>query len=128
MNAPGWLNSVLRDFGEAVGVNDFGFNAQDAASILFENGVSLRFEYAFSSLAIMVQVPMAGDFHALKLLLSYAHFERRPQFRLRTSYLPKASAGILVARLPEREVTLPAINTVFTELWRLAEDLRRRAS
>ena len=31
--------------------------------------------------------------------------------------------ALLVARFPEREATLPAVNAAFSALWRLSEDL-----
>ena len=126
MNVPKWLNQVLQQFGEGIDIHNFGLNDQGAASLLFETGSSLRFEYAFESLVIAMTIPAPQDPELMKRLLSYAQPELRPQFKLRTGYLTKSSSALLAARLTEREVTLPAINSVFTELWRLEEDFRRR--
>ncbi len=128
MNAPKWLNAVLHEFGESVDVKEFGFNNENAASMLFETGVSLRFEYAFESLVIALQIPTQYDSETMMRLLKYAQPERRPSFRLRVAYLEKASCALMVARLSEREANLAAVNAVFTELWLLAEDFRRRTA
>ena len=128
MSAPKWLNAVLQEFGEGIDLHAFGLNDQNAASLRFETGVSLRFEYAFESLVIAVTIPAAQEPELMRRLLSYAQPELRPSFKLRVAYLAKASSVLFAARLAEREVTLPALNTVFTELWRIAEDFRRRIS
>ena len=126
MTAPRWLNAVLREFGEGINIRDFELNDRNAASLRFETGVALRFEYAFESLVIAMQIPSPDEPERLKRLLSYAQPELRPMFKLRAAYLTRTSCVMLAARLPERDVTLPNINTVFNELWRLAEDFRRR--
>lgn len=126
MTAPKWLSTILLEFGEGIGLRSFRLNAQNAAQLRFETGSSLRFEYAFETLVIAMQVPAAQDAELMRRLLIYAQPERRPAFKLRVGYLEKASSAVFVARLDEREVTLPAINAVFTELWHLAEDFRRR--
>ena len=126
MTAPKWLNAILQEFGAGIELRSFGLNDQNAAQLRFETGSSLRFEYAFESLVIAMEVPAAQDAELMKRLLIYAQPERRPSFKLRVGYLANASSVVFVARLAEREVTLPAINAVFTELWHIAEDFRRR--
>ena len=126
MTAPKWLNAILQEFGAGIELRSFGLNAQNAAQLRFETGSSLRFEYAFESLVIAMTVPSAQNAELMKRLLIYAQPERRPAFKLRVGYLAKTSSVVFVARLAEREVTLPAINAVFTELWHIAEDFRRR--
>ena len=76
--------------------------------------------------ALDLTVPVAQEPELMKRLLRYAQPELRPSFKLRVGYLAKSSCALFAARLSEREVTLPALNEVFTELWRLAEDFRRR--
>ncbi len=126
MSAPKWLNAVIQEFGAGLDLHGFGLNDQNAASLRFETGVSLRFEYAFESLVIAVMIPAAQEPKLMRRLLSYTQPELRPSFKLRVGYLAKSSCVLMAARLSEREVTLPALNAVFTELWRLAEDYRRR--
>ena len=128
MNATKWLNAVLLEYGESVDIKEFGFNGENAASMLFETGVSLRFEYAFESLVIAMQIPASQDPETMKRLLMHSQPERRPSFRLRVAYLEKAQSAMMVARLSEREANLAAVNAVFTELWLIAEDFRRRIS
>ncbi len=128
MSAPRWLNTILQEFGEGVDIKNFGFNAQGAASMVFETGVSLRFEYAFESLVIAIQIPVERDPELMKRLLIYAQPERSRSFRLRVAYLDKAASAIMAAMISERDASLAAVNAVFTELWLMAEEFRRRAA
>ena len=126
MSAPKWLNAVLQEFGEGIYLKNFGFNRSNAAAIRFETGVSLRFEYALESLVMAMQIPIVQGAEAMKTLLKYAQPERRPSFRLRVAYLEKADSALMAAIIPERDANLAAVNSVFNELWLLAEDFRRR--
>ena len=126
MTAPRWLNAVLREFGEGINIRDFELNDRNAASLRFETGVVLSFEYALDSLSITFQVPSQDTPELMKRLLIYTQPERQPNFRLRVGYLAKKSMALFTARMPAREATLPAITSVFNELWRMAEDFRRR--
>ena len=119
-SAPSWLNAILRQFGEAIGLKDFALNDRGAAVLRFETGVALRFEYAFESLVVALQVPTPPEPAALRRFLSFAQPERRPGFKLRVAYLANQECVILAARLAEREVTLPVLNTIFGELWQLS--------
>ena len=126
MTVPKWLDAVLREFGEGVDVRDFGFNAQGAASMLFETGVSLHFEYALESLLISIQIPVARDGETIRRLLLYTQPERQPSFKLRVAYLEKSGNAVMVAQISERDASLATVNAIFTELWLMAEDFRRR--
>lgn len=126
MNAPKWLNSIISEFGAALNLKNFALNENGAAVLRFETGSSLRFEYAFESLVLAIVVPVADEPEQIHRALLYSQPERRPSFRLRVSYLAKSGSLMMAARLSEREVTLASINTVFNELWNLAEDFRRR--
>ena len=120
-SAPSWLNAILRQFGEAIGLKDFALNDRGAAVLRFETGVALRFEYAFESLVVALQVPTPPEPAALRRFLSVAQPERRPGFKLRVAYLANQECVMLAARLAEREVTLPVLNTIFGELWQLSK-------
>ena len=120
-SAPSWLNAILRQFGEAIGLKDFALNDRGAAVLRFETGVALRFEYAFESLVVALQVPTPPEPAALRRFLSFAQPERRPGFKLRIAYLANQECVMLAARLAEREVTLPVLNTIFGELWQLSK-------
>ena len=120
-SAPSWLNAILRQFGEAIGLKDFALNDRGAAVLRFETGVALRFEYAFESLVVALQVPTPPEPAALRRFLSFAQPERRPDFKLRVAYLANQECVMLAARLAEREGTLPVLNTIFGELWQLSK-------
>lgn len=126
MNAPHWLNSIITDFGAGIGVRTLLLNGKDAAAIKFEDGKSLHFEYIFESLAMTMHIPVYGSSETLKRLLSYSAPERKTIAKVRTAYLKDLSKALITITIPERQVTVPLMNTVFTELWRLSEDFRRR--
>ena len=126
MTAPRWLNAVLREFGEGIELKSFELNEQNAALLQFETGSSLRFEYAHETLVVAMLVPAPQDAAVMRRMLIYTQPERRPAFRLRAGYLAKSAAVCFAAQLAEREVSLPSLNAVFQELWRRAEDFRRR--
>ena len=122
MTAPKWIESVVVEFGRAAGLKNFALNERGAAAVAFENGMKLRFEYAFDSMAIAVTVPSRLDPAVARRLLSYTHPAARHAFKLRTGWIQKSSVAAFVARLPGREVTLPSLNAVFAALWRIAQD------
>lgn len=126
MMTPYWLNEILREFGKGVGLKEFGVNGNDAAVLRFDSGISIRFEYALETLVIAAEVPAKPEIQNLKRLLSYALPDRAPSFRLRCAFVADTNCAMLAARINEREVTLPLLTSVFTELFHLAEDFRNR--
>ena len=122
MTAPKWIEAVVADFGRAAGLANLALNERGAASVAFENGTKLRFEYAFDSLAVVVTVPARMSPPVARHILSYTHPAARHPFRLRAGWLHGQSAAVFAARLADREVTLPSLNAVFAELWRIAQD------
>lgn len=122
MMAPEWIDALVRQFGQSAGLSSFTLNDRGAASVTFETGVSLRFEYARETLTVFVTVPSRNDAGAARRMLAYAHPAARRGFTVRAGYLAKAGRAIFAVRLQEREVTLPALNAVFAELWRIATE------
>ena len=57
MSAPSWMEALVREFGKGAGLPDLAFNDRGAAALSFENGASLRFEYAEGTL---YQCPKCG--------------------------------------------------------------------
>jgi len=123
MTAPTWIEAVVREFGKAAGFSDLALNERGAAAISFENGTSLRLEYAFDSLVVALTLPVRLDPATAARILSYAHPKARYGFKLRTGYIAKSGRAILVARLADREVTLPALNSIFSVLWRIGQEI-----
>ena len=122
--APVWLDDIVREFGRSAGLSDFALNDRGAAAVSFETGAQLRFEYAFESLVVALSFPYpVSDPDAARRLLAAAHPGARPGFKLRAGLQPRTGRALLVARFPEREATLPAVNAAFSALWRLSEDL-----
>jgi type III secretion system chaperone SycN len=122
MTAPGWIESVVEEFGRAAGLRNLALNDRGAAAVVFENGARLCLEYAFDSLSVAMTVPSRLDPAVARRLLSFTHPAARHAFRLRAGWLQKSSAAVFATRLPGREVTLPTLNSVFAELWRTARE------
>lgn len=119
MTSPVWMNAVIADFGRAAGLGGLALNDRGSAALAFENGCTLRLEYAFEELVVAMTLP-AGD---LKRLLSISHPRARYGFKVRTGLLAKLGKAMIAIRLKERDVTLPNVDAAFHVLWRLASEL-----
>ena len=120
---PAWIDAPVREFGRSAGLRDFSLNESGVAAVTFENGVSLRFEYAGDTLALATTVPSAGDAETLRGVLAAAHPDSRSAFRMRSGRRAKTGRAMFVVRLAAREVTTPAINAAFSQLWRAATEI-----
>ena len=120
MTAPAWIESAVQDFGKAAGLGSLSLGDRGVAALSFQNGLALRFEYAFDSLYVAMTVPARLDASASKRLLGYAHPDARYGFRLRTGYIAKSGVAVFAVGLSGRDVTLPALNAAFAMLWRIA--------
>jgi type III secretion system chaperone SycN len=120
MTAPNWIDAAVRDFGRGAGLADFALNAQGAAAVRFENGLSLRFECAGGELVVAVTAPAARTAEAARQILAWAHPDARTGFRVRAGYLAKSGCAVFAVRLAFEDVTLPVLNSVFGALWRVA--------
>ena len=123
MSAPSWMEALVKEFGKSAGLPDLAFNDRGAAALSFENGASLRFEYAEGTLAVLMTVPSAIDPSRAAVLLAHAHPDaRRGGFRIRTGYLASRGRALFAVRLAEREATLPILNQAFAALWAAARE------
>ncbi len=122
MTAPGWIAALVRDFGRAAGLSDFALNERGVAAVSFENGLSLRFEFAEEALTVAVTVPALLDPAQARVLLAYAHPDARFGMRVRTGYLAGRGRAVFAIRLDEREATLPVVNRAFDVLWHVAQE------
>lgn len=125
---PDWLNDAVRAFGRQMGLQSFALNDRGAAGVRFENGLSLRLEYAQESLVMTMGVPTEPSDAALKRLLVAAHPSAQRGMRIRAAYLSRAGEAIYAIRLPERDVNVTALEAAFRELWRVVDALRRSVS
>lgn len=121
MNAPYWIQETIAEFGRAAGIENFAFNDRDVAALAFGSGAVLAFEYAYSSLNVMITMPIAGDGESAKRLLSFATPERRGEFRVKTGFMPKGDKAFFAVRLPHEEVSLPVLNAAFSYLRLIAD-------
>ena len=120
MTVPTWIDSAVSAFGQSAGLGSLSLGDRGIAALSFQNGLVLRFEYAFDALYVAMTVPARIDASTAGRLLGYAHPNARLDFRLRAGYLAKAGRAVFAVRLADRDVTLPSINAVFTLLWRVA--------
>lgn len=121
MVPPHWMNEVIAEFGRSAGIDGFSFGANATAALGFESGASLVFEYAYSSLIVMMTVPVALDSSVAEKVLKFAMPERRGEFRIKAGFLSEKGRVFFAVRLPHDEVTLPVINSAFSYLRRLAD-------
>lgn len=121
MSVPLWLSEIIAEFGRSAGIDDFAFNERDVAALGFESGAMLVFEYAYSSLSVMMTVPLYNNPEVAKRILSLTMAERRGDFRVKAGFLPKKDRAFFAIRLPHNEVTLPLLNSAFSYLRRLAD-------
>ena len=120
MTAPAWVDSVVGEFGQSAGLGRISLGERGVAALSFQNGLALRFEYAFDSLYVAMTVSARLDAAAAGRLLGYAHPNARLGFRIRTGYLAKSGRAVFAVRFADRDVTLPSINAAFALLWRIA--------
>ena len=121
MMPPHWMNEVIAEFGRSAGIDGFTFGANGTAALGFESGASLVFEYAYSSLVVMMTVPVALDASVAAKALKFVMPERRGDFRIKAGFLSEKGKVFFAVRLPHEEVTLPVINSAFSHLRRLAD-------
>lgn len=126
---PDWLNDSVQAFGRQMGLREFRLRENGAAGATFENGTTLRLEYAGGTLAMSMGVPAPEADEAAKRLLVLAHpAAQPPAFRLRAVYLKRTGEALLALRLPEREATVTTLEAAFRALWSAAIRLGRDAS
>ena len=121
MMPPHWMNEVIAEFGRSAGIDGFSFGPNATAALGFESGASLVFEYAYSSLIVMMTVPVALDSSVAEKALKFVMPERRGEFRIKAGFLSEKGKVFFAVRLPHDEVTLPVINSAFSYLRRLAD-------
>ena len=126
MTAPAWLDAVVREFAQGLGLSTFALNADGAAALRFENGVGFRLEYAAGFLTLSMSLPSPAEKAAAKMLLTAADPLRRGAFALRTGFLANPSRALFAVRLASQDVTLGAMDSAMAELWRAVENYRRR--
>ena len=122
--APEWITSSLDEFGRGLGLRTLTLDAQDAASLRFENGWRLRFEYAEPLLTVMITMEMEQNEALMARVLSAANPEVERPYALRAGYLARTREAVLAVCLEEREVDLVALEAAFQELWAVAVGLK----
>ena len=125
---PDWLNDTVQAFGRQMGLASFRLAENGAAGVRFENGLSLRFEYADAALMAYMGVPAEADEGTLQRLLLAAHPSVGGSPHIRSAYLARTGEALFAVRLNERDVTVSALEAVFRMLWAAADRLRRAAT
>ncbi len=126
MTAPDWMNEAVRAFGRQLNLSTFALNAQGVAGLSFENGVTLRLEYAHEALLMVVGLKADPAAEEIKRLLTEVNPEApRGRFPVRAAFMARTGELVYAARLAEREVNESALGAAFGELWERIERLRR---
>ncbi len=120
MTAPSWIESAVGEFGRSAGLGSLSLGDRGVAALSFQNGLVLRFEYAFDALHVAMTVPVHLDASSAGRLLGYAHPSARFGLRIRTGYLAKSGRAVFAVSFADRDVTLPSVNAAFALLWRVA--------
>ena len=115
--APEWITSSLDEFGRGLGLRTLALDAQGTATLRFENGWRLRFEYAEPVLTVMITMEMEQDETQMARVLAAANPEAERPYVLRAGYLVRTREAVFAVRLEEREVDLVALEAAFQELW-----------
>jgi len=123
MTVPTWMNAVVEDFGRAAGAKGFSLNASGSAAIKFANGAALRFEYTGEELVVAMTSRPVAEASKIRRVLALANPRASRGLRVRAGIISKTGAMVLAVRLPERDVTLPVINSIFSMLWRAVEEI-----
>jgi type III secretion system chaperone SycN len=121
MAPPQWMNEVIAEFGRSAGIDGFSFGDRATAALSFGSGAMLVFEYAYSSLVVMMTVPVAADSKVAEKALGFVMPERRGEFRVKAGFLADKGRVFFAVRLPHDEVSLPVVNSAFSHLRRLAD-------
>lgn len=117
---PDWVASAIDEFGRGRGLKTLTLNGFGAASLRFDNGWRLRFEYADGMLNVMITMEVEPDDEALKRVLMAANPEVERAYPLRAGYLAGRREAVWAVCLPEREVNLVTLEEAFQELWQIA--------
>lgn len=126
---PDWLNDIVQAFGRQMGLQEFRLRDNGAAGVTFENGLSLRFEYANEALMMSMGIQTTPTDAMMRNLLLAAHpAAQQGAMRVRAGYLKRTGEALLTMRLQEREVTVTTLETAFRQLWSATDRLRRSAS
>lgn len=121
--APDWIDAAVRDFGRGAGLEAFALNERGVAALRFEDGRTLRFEYANDELAVSMSAPARNDAATARRILAAAHPSAAwDGLRVRAGYLEKAGRAVFAVRLAARDVTRPALERAFAVLWRIASE------
>ena len=121
---PDWVAASLDEFGRGRGLKTLTLNEFGAASLRFENGWRLRFEYAEESLNLMITVEAERDEALMTRILMAASPEVERPHPLRAGYLADSGEAVFAICLPEREVNLVTLETAFQELWETVVGLK----
>ena len=123
---PGWLESAVRDFGAGMGMGNLSLGSGGTAALRFGNGTLLRLEYAAGSLVVSMSVDSPCGADEAKLLLAASDPLRRGAFALRTGIAGDPPRPVFAVRLEPEEVSPGKLESAMAELWRAAENHRRR--
>ena len=119
-----WLDDTLRDFGARIGMGEISFGSGGFVQFTLSQGGMLGLAQAPGEVRVWLARPLAhGDRAALERALVQCDFRRRAPFALQAG-LRGEDELVLLARIPEREFTTPALERALELLTTLHERAR----
>lgn len=117
----GWIDDAIAEFGRGMGIESLALGNERLASLAFERSGTLFLEATEGHLLIymMRDVPARDETLALRAL-SLCHFRNGLPYDLSPA-MKGEDRLIFIARVPEREVSLPVLENTFALLVRLHE-------
>ncbi len=119
-----WLEDTLRDFGARLGLSGLEFRDGRFAQLSLGNGGMLGFEHAGAEVLVYQSRPLDYDMAAsLEAALAACDARDQPAYVLQAGLRGEREL-VLLARLPERQFTVPALEQVMDTLARAHERVR----
>ena len=122
---PGYVSEAVTAFGRQLGLQTLALNDRGAAGVDFENGISVRLEYADGALLVRAGVTGCDSAAALRRALLAAHPSAQEGSPLRVVRFARSGETAFVQRVPERAADAHAIGEAFQRVWTAADRARR---
>jgi len=119
-----WLDETLADFGRRIGVGPLSFGDKGFVQMSLSQGGMLGASHAGDEVRLWLSRPLSHHQRsALERALAECDFRRGGAFALQAG-LRGEDELVLLARIPERDFTTPALEQALDTLTRLHERAR----
>lgn len=119
-----WLDETLGDFGRRIGVGELAFGERGFVQFALSEGGMLGIAHSPGEVRIWLARPLSrADRGAYERALVQCDFRRRPPLPLQAG-LRGEDELVLLARIPERDFTTPALERALDVLTTLHQRVR----